>query len=40
MGTIDEFVCRKGGDIRVVAVLLEIITIVAILAFVSMVFLA
>ena len=35
MCTIDEFVCRKVDDIRVVTVLLEIMTIVAILPFVS-----
>ena len=40
MCTIDEFVCRKGDDITVVTVLLEITTILAILPFVSMVFLA
>ena len=40
MCTIDEFVCRKVDDIRVVTVWLEIMTIVAILPFVSVVFLA
>ena len=40
MCTTDEFVCRKGGDIRVVTVLLEIMTILTILPFVSIVFLA
>ena len=39
MCTIDEFFCRKGGNIRVVTVLLEMMTMVAILSFVGMVFL-
>ena len=36
----DEFVCREGDDIRVVTVSLEIMIIVAILPFLSMIFLA
>ena len=40
MCTIDEFACRKGDDIRVVTVLLEIMTIVTILPFLGMIFLA
>ena len=38
MCTIDKFVCRKVDHIRVVSVLFEIMTMVAILLFVSVVF--